>query len=149
MLLQLLLHRSCLLYKELEDAGRWRAEGIPTTSPNGQGTNQPATAYDVFEATPLNFNYGLVDQALANYEAFHNMDEGTATLQQVQSTSAGLLGWAGCLLQPCGQQQAAPNLPSEHSSELALAPSVLTAHFAVPQASTIAALHSSKTIPSP
>ena len=33
-------------------------------------------------------------QALKNFEKFHGMSEGTATLDQVQKSSAGLRGWA-------------------------------------------------------
>ena len=35
-----------------------------------------------------------VDRALRNYEQFHGMPPGTATLDQVSSSSAGAVGWS-------------------------------------------------------
>ena len=32
--------------------------------------------------------------AIRNYEAFHAMDEGAATIAEVQASSAGIVGWA-------------------------------------------------------
>lgn len=38
-------------------------------------------------------------RALENFERFHGMPEGTATLDQVQNSSAGLGGWAAASVQ--------------------------------------------------
>jgi len=33
-------------------------------------------------------------QAIRNYEIYHQMDQGTATLDEVKDSSAGIKGWA-------------------------------------------------------
>ena len=44
-------------------------------------------------------NGPIVDVALYNYECFYGMSHGTATFDLVQSTSAGIAGWAASVIQ--------------------------------------------------
>ena len=47
----------------------------------------------------------LVDLALFNYETFYGLEHGTATLDRVAASSAGILGWAACTLPVVSKQK--------------------------------------------
>ena len=66
-----------------------RADPLPTSSETDPAA-EPLWHY----AGPLEETF-LAAIALANYEDFYGLEEGTATLDDLQQTSAGLLGWAG------------------------------------------------------
>jgi hypothetical protein len=62
---------------------------------------------------PLDFNFPLedtplADLALANFEIFHGLMAGTATIQDLHGTSAGLLVWAEANLSPEILHETAP-----------------------------------------
>ncbi|CAB9523924.1 expressed unknown protein [Seminavis robusta] len=56
----------------------------------------------------------VVQVALRNYEAFHGMEQGTASCYLVGGTSAGIHGWAAC------SSRDVPSAPLEKDSALAM-----------------------------
>ena len=51
------------------------------------------------EASVEGFDEAVTAVALYNYETFYNLSSDTATVEVVAKTSAGILGWASCVLQ--------------------------------------------------
>jgi hypothetical protein len=42
----------------------------------------------------------VMTPALSNFETFHDLPEGTAAIEDIVETSAGVLGWAATDIQP-------------------------------------------------
>ena len=100
LLAQLCLHNVLQLKEVLAANGALRGPRAMEDTP--VHADPPRTSSDTDPAAEPHWHYAgpledtfLTAVALTNYEDFYGLEEGTATLADLQQTSAGLLGWAG------------------------------------------------------
>ena len=98
LLLHLLVHEAVMQFNYLQMHGRMNISTYTTVNPTfiDESTLETNTGF-VYQG-PLE-DTTLAQNALANFEFFHDLPPGTASIEDLHLSSAGLLGWAS--FNPC------------------------------------------------